>query len=240
MGGGILLIQNHSLSQLLGVVYPQFKWNSRSFLYQDTDIWTNQYLANYFVEYLKKQSPSDVSRVNNVFRDIQIGENVLTKSLSKTFPEHKWIANTTSSSKKSQYMLKECIEQLFNVDKNFVLLEEYKHPDIANIELDYFLPQYNIAFEYQGLQHYRNVNLFHKQESVDNSKQRDKQKIEACKAKGIALIEVPYWWDRKSESLASTIYESRPDLFKEKPKEYQFLRTHLHNKNNKNQVKIPM
>jgi hypothetical protein len=30
------------------------------------------------------------------------------------------------------------------------------------------------------------------------------------------LIEIPYWWDRKYESLAATIYSQRPDLFSEK------------------------
>jgi hypothetical protein len=28
---------------------------------------------------------------------------------------------------------------------------------------------------------------------------------------------VPYWWDRKIESLAATIYSHRPDLFAEPP-----------------------
>ena len=28
---------------------------------------------------------------------------------------------------------------------------------------------------------------------------------------------MPYWWDRKLSSLASTIYNYRPDLFSEKP-----------------------
>ena len=32
------------------------------------------------------------------------------------------------------------------------------------------------------------------------------------------MIEVPYWWDRKLSSLASTIYDIRPDLFETKPK----------------------
>jgi hypothetical protein len=36
---------------------------------------------------------------------------------------------------------------------------------------------------------------------------------------GITLIRVPYWWDRKSESLASTIYVQRPDLITAKPTE---------------------
>jgi hypothetical protein len=33
------------------------------------------------------------------------------------------------------------------------------------------------------------------------------------------LIEVPYWWDRRYESLEATIYAQRPDLFEKKPKE---------------------
>jgi hypothetical protein len=28
---------------------------------------------------------------------------------------------------------------------------------------------------------------------------------------------VPYWWDKKPESLAATVYNQRPDLFTEKP-----------------------
>ena len=32
------------------------------------------------------------------------------------------------------------------------------------------------------------------------------------------MIEVPYWWDRKLSSLAATVYNTRPDLFTEKPK----------------------
>ena len=31
------------------------------------------------------------------------------------------------------------------------------------------------------------------------------------------MIEVPYWWDRKLTSLASTVYNVRPDLFDIKP-----------------------
>jgi hypothetical protein len=30
---------------------------------------------------------------------------------------------------------------------------------------------------------------------------------------GITLIEIPYWWDRKYESLVASIYSQRPDLF---------------------------
>jgi hypothetical protein len=34
---------------------------------------------------------------------------------------------------------------------------------------------------------------------------------------GVTFIEIPYWWDRKLESLAATIYTYRPDLFPQVP-----------------------
>ncbi len=34
---------------------------------------------------------------------------------------------------------------------------------------------------------------------------------------GITLIEVPYWWNKKFESLKVIIYEQRPDLLDGKP-----------------------
>jgi hypothetical protein len=124
------------------------------------------------------------------------------------------------------------------------VLEEYRHPDIISIagiplQLDFFYPQLNIAFEYQvtlwitsllscqGQQHYRDVGMFNA--SLSEGKQRDLTKTEICKQQGISyilalsnklgitLIEVPYWWDRTYESLAATVYNNRPDLLPEKP-----------------------
>jgi hypothetical protein len=53
--------------------------------------------------------------------------------------------------------------------------------------------------------------------SFNDRKQRDLVKSLICKERGITLIEIPYWWDRKSESLKATFYQQRPDLFPNKP-----------------------
>ena len=72
---------------------------------------------------------------------------------------------------------------------------------------------------------------FHRQQSLDSHQIRDKTKAELCnekgkkshcfqdltKHKGITLIEVPYWWDRKLSSLEATLYNTRPDLFQVQP-----------------------
>ena len=92
-------------------------------------------------------------------------------------------------------------------------MEDYRHIDIDNLELDFYYPQYKLAFEYQGHQHYSNRLVFHQSGTLDDNQRRDLQKSSICKDKGITLIQVPYWWDRKLESLAATVYTQRPDLF---------------------------
>ncbi len=42
--------------------------------------------------------------------------------------------------------------------------------------------------------------------------ERDKMKRWICKGTGITLVIIPYWWDKKIESLAATIRVARPDI----------------------------
>ena len=76
--------------------------------------------------------------------------------------------------------------------------------------MDIFLPNEQLAFEYQGEQHYHDKysmgSLWRQQI------QRDKEKKELCKQNGITLIEIPYWWDKQLSTLISTIYQQRKDL----------------------------
>ncbi len=58
---------------------------------------------------------------------------------------------------------------------------------------------------------------YHRQQPIESMRERDRNKLDSLKELGITVIEVPYWWDRKVTSLAATIYNSRPDLFAEKP-----------------------
>lgn len=83
--------------------------------------------------------------------------------------------------------------------------------DLSNrrMELDLYLPAQQIAFEFQGRQHYNPSYLFG---SHSKQKQRDADKKAACERMGITLIEIPYWWDRKKESLVGTLYQKVPNL----------------------------
>lgn len=151
LGGGSLIVKKHSLGQLLSVVYPEFKWNKDSFV-QSNDIWNDEHLANYFVDYLKKQQENEVVYVNKVLKEMEYSANsILQQALKKEFPKYSWMTSLPARSKKTQYMLKECISKIFS-DEDTILLEEYSHPEVTNLQLDFFYPQFNLAFEYQVFQ----------------------------------------------------------------------------------------
>jgi hypothetical protein len=90
------------------------------------------------------------------------------------------------------------------------LHENYRH---ENLELDIYLPKECLSFEYQGKHHY--VDVYGLGSDWD-TKQKDKQKQEACNAIGITLIEIPYWWDLQLTSLVATLNERIPDFVKHK------------------------
>jgi hypothetical protein len=77
------------------------------------------------------------------------------------------------------------------------------------MQLDVFLPNFVLALEYQGEQHFQDIYRFSKQEEYAA---RDQQKRKACLEAGITLIEIPYWWDYEEDSLRATIHSHRPDL----------------------------
>jgi hypothetical protein len=71
-----------------------------------------------------------------------------------------------------------------------------------------FFPHLSLAFEYQGEHHY--ISNYFGSSSV--RQRRDQAKVKFASQLGITLISIPFWWDRTSDSLASTIEYYRPDI----------------------------
>ena len=53
--------------------------------------------------------------------------------------------------------------------------------------LDFYLPDYKIAIEYHGKQHFEPVSIFGGEEGCEITKKRDKEKYELCKKNGINI-----------------------------------------------------
>lgn len=57
---------------------------------------------------------------------------------------------------------------------------------------DFYLPQYNLCIEYQGLQHYQITNCFGGEKEFELRQKRDNIKREFCKNNNINLLEIKY------------------------------------------------
>lgn len=67
------------------------------------------------------------------------------------------------------------------------------------LELDGFCEELNIAFEYNGSQHYKFEPHFHKTvDDFNKQVEHDRIKSEACIQKGVSLISIPYTlWNKE-------------------------------------------
>jgi hypothetical protein len=115
------------------------------------------------------------------------------------------------------------------------IAENVNHPTLKYgatnqpIELDVYVADLHLAFEYHGLQHYQDTMVFglaeqYKGTSFSNDRSfqlfylistfsvRDDEKRRLCEAAGLTLVEVPYWWDGSHASLATAIARLRPDI----------------------------
>lgn len=72
------------------------------------------------------------------------------------------------------------------------------------MELDGYCKELNLAFEYHGIQHYKEIDFFHRKTLLDRRRKDDETKRLLCKQNCVTLIEIPY--TVKPEELQEFIY----------------------------------
>ena len=92
-----------------------------------------------------------------------------------------------------------------------LLLEPFptkRPPFLEGLELDGYNESLNIAFEYNGKQHYEFIKHFHNNiEKFNRQKARDKKKYSICQKRGLNLIIIPYQYDfRNPEEMREFIF----------------------------------
>lgn len=87
--------------------------------------------------------------------------------------------------------------------------KEFIFPDLKNRKFDFFIPSFNIAIEYDGIQHFKPVELFGGEDGFKKTKERDLEKNYYCIKSNISLYRIPY-------SELDNINEILHKIFKEK------------------------
>jgi len=138
----------------------------------------------------------------------------LIKLLLDAYPNYQWDKEKLSNRQKksSQWCLYKILKEILPTSDT---IEEYIHPLLEfsdsghQMVFDICVPSLNLAFEYQGHQHFYDHVLFG---DVKSHQARDEERREVCKYLAMTLIEVPYWWQRDKESILSLLHKYRPDI----------------------------
>lgn len=140
------------------------------------------------LKYLKKECPdhiysllqldlNDIKIKNSIEREL---ENIVREEFKVALIGEKWISET---------IMFKILENLFSDE------EIYKHHRpkwLEGLELDAYIPEKKLAFEYNGKQHYESVEFFGGKDQLVIQKKNDRKKLEICRQKGIDLIIVKY------------------------------------------------
>ena len=104
--------------------------------------------------------------------------------------------------------------------------------DKGNMYLDFFLPEYGVAIECQGIQHFEPCDFFGGEEAFIDCQRRDAKKEELCSDRGITTlyfsdlgIDYPYPVIENPNILLSAIYDNEsfdPSLWKDPELPFEF------------------
>jgi len=236
-GRGFLERYNGSMQKALEDLFPSQKWMPWLFRRARHGFWTDERNLMYFTEWLESSldiwHPAQWYSVccGRIIRECKGASTALKRGgglsglLSRTFPLYQWDMIQTGPPgplRKDQQQLSARIRALmedrammrysrkdFSIESIDVEYRAFCEDQKQSVELDIYIREHSLAFEYQGVQHYQWNPRFG---SPEKQIQRDHAKSLWCAANGITLLEIAHWRSTDIDYLAETIHKSRPDL----------------------------
>lgn len=117
---------------------------------------------------------------------------------------------------KGEYTLAKLLEK-----HNVKFVQEYGYSGLYGtggglLRFDFYLPDYDLLIEYQGLHHYRPVNKYRRAKKVhEQAKIHDELKWDFACSHGIKLLRISYKEYDKLEEILLTIVLNKPDLLEQ-------------------------
>jgi hypothetical protein len=105
--------------------------------------------------------------------------------------------------------------QLFKLVKllftDHEVIREARFDWLGSQRIDIFIPAFAVAIEYQGVQHFKPVELFGGEAGFREAQIRDKRKRQLCKANGIKLIYFAHSEELSVEQVEKKLKQFLPD-----------------------------
>lgn len=92
---------------------------------------------------------------------------------------------------KGEQLIKSILE-----NENVRYQQEKVFTDLRNgkMRFDFFLPEFGILLEWDGIQHFQQIPKFHRtRQEFNHAKQNDRYKNSFALARGYCLYRIPYW-----------------------------------------------
>ena len=116
---------------------------------------------------------------------------------------------------RGEEIIKSFLEQhniMFEQQKTFENCR-YKY----KIPFDFFIPQYNLLIEYDGIQHFEEVENWGGFEKLQRTQEKDKIKDSFCKNNDITLIRIPYWEFDNLNSILENLFNKQEQTSTTRP-----------------------
>ena len=145
--------------------------------------------------------------INNMVKNLKITcsscGNVFVTSLGR-FQSGKTRCNKCSNSESNgEYKIRQVLTKYgvkFESQKKFDDCIDKKP-----LPFDFYLPDYNICIEFQGLQHYKAISYFGKEKGYEYRTYHDRLKYEYCKNNNIKLIYIKYDEEKNIDNIILNI-----------------------------------
>lgn len=145
---------------------------------------------------------------NNV--NIHENLNLIDKTINNEYENcERTLYDLTEYKWKSEELMFECVKKVF---KNKTVIHQYRpyflHYKNSQLSYDVFVCGKNIAFEYQGEQHFKPVEIFGGETNYTKQKERDALKAKLSKENNITLIYINYWEDITTDLIREKLIEN--------------------------------